>query len=78
MVMSSKTIQSELEFERSLLERFLTERLGGRVRHLNVIYHRAGVILQGQSDSFHSKQIAQHAVMEFTRTPILANEIEVL
>jgi hypothetical protein len=36
-----------------------------------------GVILRGRSRTFYEKQLAQHALMQITRLPILANEIEV-
>jgi hypothetical protein len=36
-----------------------------------------GLVLQGNTLTFHAKQLAQHAIMEATRLPILANEIEV-
>jgi hypothetical protein len=36
-----------------------------------------GVILRGVAYSFYAKQLAQHSVMEITKLPVLANEIEV-
>jgi len=33
--------------------------------------------LRGQVHTYYAKQLAQHAVMETTGLPILANEIEV-
>jgi hypothetical protein len=43
-----------------------------------VILHPAGVVLRGQSTTYYAKQIVQHAAMELTGLPVLANEIEVL
>jgi hypothetical protein len=51
--------------------------LGGRIRDLRVLVRHNGVILQGRSSTYHAKQIAQHAAMELTGLPILANDIEV-
>jgi len=34
-------------------------------------------VLQGRTRTYHAKQLAQHAVMEITELPILANEIRV-
>ena len=36
-----------------------------------------GLILRGYAHTYYAKQLAQHWVMEATRLPILANEIEV-
>jgi hypothetical protein len=36
-----------------------------------------GLILRGQAHTYFAKQLAQHAAMEVTELPILANEIEV-
>jgi hypothetical protein len=51
--------------------------LGSRVRHLRVLCRDDGVILRGVAYSFYAKQLAQHSVMEITKLPVLANEIEV-
>jgi hypothetical protein len=37
-----------------------------------------GLFLQGQTHTYHAKQLAQHLVMQMTDFPILANDIEVL
>jgi hypothetical protein len=37
-----------------------------------------GLVLTGQASTYYAKQLAQHAVMEATALPILANEIDVL
>jgi hypothetical protein len=52
-------------------------RLSGRVRDLQVLGRDHGLVLKGHSRTYYAKQLAQHAVMEATQLPILANEIEV-
>jgi len=59
------------------LERHARHRLGGRVQAFRLLIHRCGLVLRGNTLTFHAKQLAQHAIMEETRIPILANEIEV-
>jgi hypothetical protein len=59
------------------LESLVQRRLGNRVRNLCVIVRAEGVILQGRTATYHAKQLAQHAVMELTDMPVLANDIEV-
>ena len=53
-------------------------RLGGRLRDFRLVFEEHGVILQGRARTYYAKQLAQHAVMEGTNLPILANEIEVI
>jgi hypothetical protein len=59
------------------LESQLLRRLGGRMRDLRIILRHNGLILQGRSGTYHAKQLAQHAAMELTGLPVLANDIEV-
>ena len=59
------------------LEINVQRRLNGRVRDFRLLVHPDGLILQGSTATFHAKQLAQHAIMEATRLPILANDIEV-
>lgn len=59
------------------LEALMQRRLGGRVRDLRVRKLPEGVVLQGRTATYHLKQLAQHAAMELSEYPILANEIEV-
>jgi hypothetical protein len=73
--MNTRTLFTPTEAER--LEGLLTRRLGSRIHGLRIIFEQTGVILRGRSETYHAKQVAQHAVMEFTAAPILANEIEV-
>jgi hypothetical protein len=59
------------------LESLIEHRLGNRVRDLRVVVREAGLILQGRADTYHAKQLAQHAAMELATVPILSNEIQV-
>ena len=67
-----KTLEKETR-----LEMHLQVRLGSRVRNLRVVCRNDGVIIQGSAGTYYAKQLAQHAVMEITNLPVLANEIEV-
>jgi hypothetical protein len=59
------------------LEIQVQSRLSGRVRHFRLVAHGCALILRGHAHTYYAKQLAQHAVMEATALPILANEIEV-
>jgi hypothetical protein len=59
------------------LEALVQRRLNGRVRALRLLVRDQGLILQGQTSTYHIKQLAQHAAVEITGLEILANEIEV-
>ena len=59
------------------LEARLQGRLNGRIRNLQVFLQPGGVVLRGLSRTYYGKQLAQHAVMDETDLPIVANEIEV-
>jgi hypothetical protein len=59
------------------LEHHLQSRLSGRVWHLRLVVRKCGLILTGHTRSYYAKQLAQHAVMQATTLPILANEIQV-
>jgi len=65
------------ENELDSLEARVDSRLAGRVRHLQVLLHGDGIILKGHASSYYVKQLAQHAVMQTSDYPILANDIEV-
>jgi hypothetical protein len=52
-------------------------RLGAQVRDFEILVTDEGVCLRGRVSTYYAKQLAQHAVMNATRIPILANEIEV-
>lgn len=53
------------------------ERLRGGLSGLRIEVQSGGLILRGTARSFYVKQLAQHAVMNGTRLPIVRNEIEV-
>lgn len=59
------------------LELRIRARLSGRVRNLHVLGRDNGLVLRGHSRTYYDKQLAQHAAMEMTALPIVANEIEV-
>jgi hypothetical protein len=59
------------------LESRIQRRLGNRVRELRVVRVPGGLVLQGRASTYHAKQLAQHAAMELSTQPILANDIEV-
>jgi hypothetical protein len=68
-------VVSHEEIER--LERRVRHLLSGRLRVFRLLVLDNGLILKGQARTYYTKQLAQHAVMEATRLPILANDIEV-
>jgi hypothetical protein len=59
------------------LETQVQSRLHGRVRRFRLLVDGCGLILTGDAGTYYAKQLAQHAVMEATALPILANEIRV-
>jgi hypothetical protein len=78
--MRSQTSQGSVERanpDAARLERQVRQRLYGRLSEFQVLMRERGVILRGRSRTFYEKQLAQHALMQITRLPILANEIEV-
>jgi hypothetical protein len=75
--METSLLSEELSQKEEELEVLLHSRLGGRVRELRVVLRPDGMILQGHADTYHAKQLAQHAAMELAHAPILANDIEV-
>lgn len=62
--------QLEARIQRHLLSRI-------RISGFRVEIHEQGLVLQGFAPTFYAKQLAQHAAMEVSGLPILANEIEV-
>ena len=63
--------------EMEQLETHVQSRLNGRVRDFRLVVRGCGLVLTGRARTYYAKQLAQHAVMEATALPILANEIEV-
>jgi hypothetical protein len=72
----SKASYTFLE-EVAQLEAHAQNQLNGRVWHLRLFVRDHGIILRGHAHTYYAKQLAQHVVMELTRVPIQANEIEV-
>jgi hypothetical protein len=73
--MTGHTTAAPVEIER--LETRMQSLLSGRVRNLRLVVHDGGLILTGQARTYYAKQLAQHAVLEATALPIVANEIQV-
>ncbi|HLJ09761.1 MAG TPA: hypothetical protein VKU82_01160 [Planctomycetaceae bacterium] len=67
---------SECEVSLELEHRIL-ERIAGRVRNLRVVRSDGRLILEGSSASFHAKQLATHAALEFAPADELVNAITV-
>lgn len=59
------------------LEGQIQSLLGNRVRDLRLLWTEKGWILQGVSQTYYAKQLAQHAVLAAAGLPLWANEIEV-
>ena len=59
------------------LEALVRNRLASRLRSFRVRMQSSGLVLQGRAPSYYTKQLAQHAIMEATCFPIVANDIEV-
>ena len=59
------------------LEDLVRLRLGGQLRDFRLSIRDAGLVLSGNTRSHHARQLAQHALMGMTCTPITANEIKV-
>jgi hypothetical protein len=79
MLVSAGTaeIGASVPVSAEFLETLVQRRLGTRIRGLRVIVHEDGIMLQGVVSTYHAKQLAQHAAMDLTDLPILANDIEV-
>ncbi len=75
--MSTNIAPQNLATDEGHLEGLMQRRLGNRIRELRVLVLPTGIILQGRALTYHAKQLAQHAAMELSALPILANDIEV-
>lgn len=62
----------------SVLEGRVGTVLGRRVRELHIGIRDSGLVLHGRADSYHAKQLAQHAATAATGLPVIANRIEVI
>jgi len=63
--------------EVAAIEAIVVQRLAGRVRNFRLVADADGLVLIGESCTFHAKQLAQRFVMDLTPVPILANQIVV-
>ena len=75
--MTPPGIAETITVREDYLESLVQRRLGGRVRDLRVLVKHNGIVLQGHAATYHAKQLAQHAAMDLSNLPILANDIEV-
>ena len=62
---------------RQKLESLIKNRTGGRVKNLAVQLSPDGVVLEGHTDTFYVKQLAQHGVREVLPEAPLQNAIVV-
>jgi hypothetical protein len=66
-----------LPAEMDRLEADVRTRLRGQVAELYVLVEEKGIRLRGRARTWYVKQLAQHAVMQASKLPLVANEIEV-
>jgi hypothetical protein len=59
------------------LESRIQDQVGGHLHGFQVVIRDGGLVLRGRTSTYYTKQLVQHAVMEATSLPIVANEIEV-
>ncbi len=52
-------------------------KFNGRLENFTILATPGGLILNGRAPTYYMKQVAQHAVMELTCLPIVANKVEV-
>ena len=72
---SASTTPTPAEQLGALVQQQVLERV--RVLRFRVLVQEQGLVLQGCAPTYYAKQIAQHAAMEVSGLPLLANEIEV-
>ncbi len=79
--METQTLEKDIDAAASdgaiKVEASVRCRLSGRLRDFRLVVRDRGLILRGRTHTYYAKQLAQQAVMEATRFPILANDIEV-
>jgi hypothetical protein len=60
------------------LEGYIEQKARGRIRDLHVVCSEDMIILQGRSRTYHAKQLAQQAALDFTDGhTLLTNQIVV-
>jgi hypothetical protein len=57
------------------LQNLVQARLMGRLRDFRINVEPKGLVLQGRSVDYYTKQLVQHAVMESSDRPIVRNEL---
>ncbi len=60
------------------LERRVQRELSGRVFDFRLTAGKGGLILNGRTNTYYAKQMAQHMIMAALECPIASNSIEVL
>jgi hypothetical protein len=70
MVLDFPRLRQELETQ-------VRARTGGRLRKLDIQLSPEGVVLLGETATFHVKQLAQHGVRDILPTVQLRNDIVV-
>lgn len=75
---NEKNVDPATEEWATELEAHIQCRLSGQVRDFQLLVTVEGIVLRGHTHTYHAKQLAELVVMEATRLPILANEIEVV
>ncbi len=60
------------------IEGYIERKASGRIRDLHVVCSDDMIILQGRSQTYHAKQLAQQAALDLTDGhPLLTNQIVV-
>lgn len=59
------------------LEHFVNTRTNGMIRHLEVSVVENDVIISGKANTYYTKQLATHAILELVQGFTLTNNIEV-
>jgi hypothetical protein len=59
------------------LEHFVNARTNGMIRHLEVSVVDSDVIISGKANTYYTKQLATHAILDLVQGCSLTNNIEV-
>jgi hypothetical protein len=73
-----ESIECEVRDELAQLEADIQDRLRHYVCDFRMTVQNGGLVLYGLTRTYYGKQLAQHGVMERSRLPIRANNIDVL